>query len=129
MNTFVRAGKVIQYIIEKDIERRPIGSIYFKDINVQYKSAEFGIFIGEDEARNKGNGTVAAKAFVEFGFKELHLHRIMLRLLENNHAAYRSYLTVGFEQEGLFRDMVFLDGDYENIIFMSIINPAEQANI
>lgn len=120
MKTKVITGEVCQYIIE-DKNNNPIGSVYYRDIDETNKSAEFGIFIGEDSARGIGLGSEATKMFINFGFNKLNLHRIMLRVLQENIRAYSSYLKVGFEVEGIFKDMVRLNGTYHNIVFMSII--------
>ena len=63
-----------------------------------------------------------AQLFVKYGFEDLGLHRISLRLFEDNERAYQSYQKAGFKMEGTFRDMVYLEGKYHNIIFMSIIS-------
>lgn len=118
----VDRGEVIQFIIIEKITNQPVGSVYFRDINEKFRSAEYGIFIGEDNARGKGYGGETAKLFVKYGFEDLGLHRISLRLFEDNERAYHSYQKAGFKIEGKFRDMVYLEGKYHNIIFMSIIS-------
>ena len=89
-------------------------------------SAEYGIFIGEETARGKGFGTETARLFTEFGFAQLHLHRISLRLLAENEPARRSYEKAGFALEGIFHDMVLLDGQYRDVVFMARLAPAEK---
>lgn len=121
METKVASGEVIQYIIENRADKQPIGSVYYRDINQEYASAEYGIFIGADAARGKGLGTEAAKIFLEFGRSALHLHRISLRVLKENRSAIESYKKAGFVEEGIFRDMVKLDGQYHDVVFMAVI--------
>ena len=125
MNTKVASGDVIQYIaIEKDTNK-PIGSVYYRDIDHHNNSAEFGIFIGEDDARGKGYGKEITGLFIRFGMSELGLHRIQLRVLVGNDAAYKTYEKSGFVKEGIFRDMEKLDGQYRDVIFMAIISDNE----
>lgn len=119
MDTKVARGEVVQYIIENKEDGRPVGSVYFRDIDRINNSAEYGIFIGEDEARGKGYGSETAHLFSSFGFKKLGLHRISLRVLGGNQQAYRSYEKAGFKTEGVAKDMVFLDGEYRDVIFMA----------
>lgn len=121
MKTKVKNGEVVQYIIVSKDDNTPVGSVYYRDIDCDNNSAEFGIFIGEDSARGKGIGTEATKLFTRFGFKDMGLHRISLRVLDGNDGAYRAYEKSGFKKEGEFRDMVYLDGEYRNVIFMSIL--------
>ena len=124
MKTKVETGEVVQFIIEalNDGDSVPIGSVYFRDVDMQNRNAEFGIFIGEDCARGKGLGTEATRLFVDYGFQILGLHRIVLRVLKENERALKSYLNVGFEVEGCAREMVYLDEKYQDVIFMSIID-------
>lgn len=122
METKVKNGEVVQYIILSAKDNSPIGSVYYRDIDMQNKSAEFGIFIGEDSARGKGLGTETTKLFTQYGLETLNLHRISLRVLDGNDGAYKAYEKAGFEKEGVFRDMVYLDGKYRNVIFMSILS-------
>jgi len=124
--TKVAAGTVIQYIIIENGSGRPVGSVYYRDVDQTHHSAEYGIFIGEESARGKGLGTETARLFTRFGFEKLGLHRISLRLLAHNTAARRSYAKAGFVEEGIFRDMVFLDGQYQDVVFMALLNPEEE---
>lgn len=114
-------GHVIQYIIEEKSSGKSVGSVYFRDIDRHHESAEYGIFIGEAQARAKGFGSETAKLFSDFGLDILKLHRISLRLLGGNIAAQRSYEKAGFISEGTFTDMVKLDGKFTDIIFMAKI--------
>ena len=125
----VQTGNVVQFIIEmqKDEENVPVGSVYLRDIDYENSSAEFGIFIGEDSARGKGVGTTAARMILDYGHNQLDLHRIFLRLVAENIAAYKSYRKAGFVTEGIFRDMKRIDGKYVDIMFMSSIKYFEEA--
>ncbi|MDD3138294.1 MAG: UDP-4-amino-4,6-dideoxy-N-acetyl-beta-L-altrosamine N-acetyltransferase [Lachnospiraceae bacterium] len=125
MNTKVANGEVIQYIIELTTTGKPVGSVYLRDINMNHRSAEYGIFIGEDAVRGKGIGSETATLFTNYMFETLKLHRIFLRVLKGNNSAYKSYLNAGFVEEGIGHEMVILDGEYKDVIFMSIINKKE----
>lgn len=120
----VATGEVVQYIIEDKATGTPIGSVYFRDVDPTHHSAEYGIFIGEENARGKGFGTETARLFTDYGFRALDLHRISLRLLAENLPARRSYEKAGFVQEGVFRDMVYLEGQYHDVVFMARLAPA-----
>ncbi len=121
----VATGQVVQYIIVLKDTQQPVGSVYFRDIDTRHESAEYGIFIGEDSARNKGVGTETARLFTDFGLGALGLHRIFLKVLDGNDIARRSYEKVGFKTEGMFRDMVKLDGRFRNVIFMAKIKETD----
>ena len=44
----------VQYIILDNADGKPVGSVYYRDIDNHNRSAEYGIFIGEESARGKG---------------------------------------------------------------------------
>ena len=124
--TKVDTGKVIQYIILDKALEKPVGSVYYRDVDPESESAEYGIFIGEEEYLGRGFGTETARLFTRFGLDVLKLHRISLRVLDGNDIARRSYEKAGFVTEGIFRDMVKLDGEYKDVIFMAILNEEEE---
>jgi len=126
MNTKVASGEVVQYIIVDRQSGHSVGSVYFRDINHEYSSAEYGMFIGEAEARGKGIGSEAARIFSDFGFEKLGLHRISLRILGDNEASINSCRKAGFDTEGLFRDMVKLDGRYCDVVFMARLSDRKE---
>lgn len=115
--------EVAQFIIIDKTSNKPVGSTYLRDIDMHNKKAEFGIFIGEESARGKGIGTISTKLTIKYGFEELGLHKIYLRVFSNNAQAIKAYEKADFEYEGTAKDDVILpDGNYQDITFMSIIN-------
>ena len=125
LDSKVATGEVIQYMIEDRACGKSVGSVYFRDIDRRNESAEYGIFIGEAEARGRGFGSETAKLFTYFGLDVLKLHRISLRLLGNNSVARRSYEKAGFNMEGTFAQMVKLDGKFTDVVFMARLRSEE----
>lgn len=127
LENVVYTGRAAQFIIYEKEGDFPVGSVFLRDIDYQNKKAEFGIFIGEDSARGKGIGTEAAKSIVKYGFTELKLHKIFLRVLADNKGAIKSYGKAGFVQEAYLKDDVLLNGEYRDIILMALFNPERSA--
>ena len=50
IHTMIDTGEAIQFIICEKETNRPIGSVYFRDIDDMNHKAEYGIFIGDDAA-------------------------------------------------------------------------------
>ncbi|MCL2046023.1 MAG: GNAT family N-acetyltransferase [Oscillospiraceae bacterium] len=61
-----------------------IGSISIHNIDHLNRNAFIGIFIGEEELRNKGYGAEAIQLILAYGFKTLNLHNVMLSVHEDN---------------------------------------------
>lgn len=99
----------------------PIGNLSFMNIHSVHRSAEVGIMIGEKQFWNQGYGTEALRRMCQYGFEELNLHRIFLRVFEGNERGKRAYQKVGFVYEGTMRQARYHLGRYWDVDIMSII--------
>ena len=126
VETMVKTGKVVQFMIcPCNRASKAVGSVYLRDIDPVHHKAEYGIFIGEESALSKGYGTEAAQLMVKYAFHELHLHKVMLRVLADNVRAQKSYEKAGFQKEAYLKDEVFLNGKYCDVILMARIAGSE----
>jgi RimJ/RimL family protein N-acetyltransferase len=98
-----------------------VGNCGFFDINLENRSAEIGIHIGEKKYWDKGFGTRAMGLILEHGFANMNLHRIYLQVYETNQRAIRSYEKAGFIIEGKMREAQYLNGQYEDVFLMSVL--------
>ncbi len=121
----VEPGYVVQFIICLS-DGREIGSVYFRDIDKKSGTAEYGIFIGEEDALGCGYGTQAAKKALAYAFTALGLNRVFLRFLADNMGAYYSYLHAGFHMTNRKETVETLRGERE-VCFMEIERDAWQA--
>jgi len=121
MRTKVAAKEVIQFIICLKENDRPVGSIYFRDIDCRDKKAEYGIFIGEGDAAGRGIGTETACLAVAYARDVMKLHKLILRVFADNTAAVRSYEKAGFVQEAYLKDEHFINGAYRDLLLMAVI--------
>ena len=122
IQTMIDTGKVVQMMICELGTERPVGSVYIRDIDKVHQKAEYGIFIGEDDARGKGYGTAAAKLMIQYCFEKMKLHRLFLRVYAHNEQAIRSYEKAGFVKEAHLRHDVCIEGEYHDIVLMGILN-------
>lgn len=125
MKTQIETGRVVQMMICFAQTGQAVGSVYFRDIDREHRRAEYGIFIGEENALGKGLGTQAACLALDYAFHELKLHRVMLRVLADNVRARKSYERAGFTEEAYLRDDVFLNGKFCDVVLMAALNPEE----
>jgi len=98
-----------------------IGNCGLHAIDWKNRVAEVGITLGEKEYQSKGYGTEAMELLLDYGFKTVNLNRIQLRVYEFNSMAINSYNKIGFVEEGRMRQAIFINGEYHDIIFMSIL--------
>ncbi len=92
----VETGEVVQFIISRNDLNKDIGSVFLKDFDDKEKSAEFGIFIGEEDSLSNGFGTRAAELISDYAKKVLKLEKLVLRVKDCNERAQKSYMKSGF---------------------------------
>jgi diamine N-acetyltransferase len=98
-----------------------IGNCGIHNIDWRCRSADVGIFIGEKRQWNQGYGTLAMQLLLQHCFESLNLNRVALEVYEDNLRAIRSYEKAGFVQEGRKRQAMYKDGQYLDILMMSIL--------
>lgn len=98
-----------------------IGTISLENVDWINRSAELGIFIGEDNYRSNGYGTEAIKLVLEFGFRYVNLHSINLSLIAANERGHKCYLKCGFKDTGESRENIYLNGKYYDRLYMDIL--------
>jgi len=58
---------------------------------------------------------------LQHGFETLNLHRIFLRVYEDNLQAIRAYEKAGFKHEGRLREDRYYRGKYYDTLMMSML--------
>lgn len=119
IETQVKPGHVVQFILCLE-EGREIGSVYFRDIDRSAGTAEYGIFIGEEDALGKGYGTQAARLALQYAFEEMGLQKVFLRVLADNMGARKSYEHAGFRRIEGKKEQVTLQQGVREVVFMEI---------
>lgn len=102
----VDTGLVQQFIIVYD--KKPVGCVYLRDIDRTAGECEYGVFIGEDDARGLGIGNRVCLWAVAYAAESLGLKKMTLRVLEGNEPALKSYIHAGFRQTEVIPD--YIDG-------------------
>jgi diamine N-acetyltransferase len=100
---------------------RPIGFTYLTAIDHRHRTAEFGIVIGEPDARGKGYGTEAARLTLDYAFTALGLHNVMLTVYAYNLAGQRAYAKAGFREYARRRECHQMAGRLWDTIFMQCL--------
>ena len=116
----VAAGRVVQWVIcvPDDGALCPVGSVYLRDIDPEEQTAEYGIFIGVENARGKGFATEAARLVLRYAFDERKLAGVGLRVYSDNEQAKKGYLAAGFREVRTMPAVESSDGTRADMIWM-----------
>jgi RimJ/RimL family protein N-acetyltransferase len=98
-----------------------IGEVVLNEIDPDNRSANIRIGICGHEHRGKGYGTEAMTQMLRYGFETLKLHRIHLGVYTFNPRAVHVYEKLGFQRDGVERDALYVDGEFHNMILMSML--------
>ncbi|MDQ2788134.1 MAG: GNAT family N-acetyltransferase [Chloroflexota bacterium] len=111
----------LSFTIYERVSWQPIGSTELMHIEYRNGRADFGIFIGEAEARGKGYGTETTRLMLDFAFTALGLRTVALTVAEWNIAGQRAYAKAGFREYGRRRQCWPMDGRWWDEIAMDCL--------
>lgn len=116
-------GRSVKFLIFLKESYNPvIGMITLNEI---VRGCFLSCFIGYkmDEAyTNRGFMTEAVKAVVDYGFNIMKLHRIEANIMPWNKASLQVVTKLGFENEGLSKRYLKINGKWEDHIHMVKLN-------
>ena len=115
-----KAGN-FQFAIVTQENDELIGNCGYNELDLVNRKATIGIFIGEEENRNKGYGTESLKLLIEYGFEYLNLNSIMLSVYSFNDSAIACYKKVGFKEFGRRREAYLRGNERYDDIYMDIL--------
>lgn len=89
--------------------------------DVTASTAELGIGIGDKAYWGKGYGSEAIALLLEYAFRFRNYRRIWLQVNAANERGIRAYRACGFQEEGRFRQHVWCNGRYDDLVLMGIL--------
>jgi len=108
----------IHFIIEFKDEK--VGHIMLGGLKNDYGRSYVGYFV-IPEYQGQGIGTKSLQLIVKYAFETLNLHKIRGGYLEGNDTSRKVMENSGFQEEGYERHYKYVDGEWKNIVWMSIL--------
>lgn len=112
------------FAIVRSEDDQLLGNISFEEVHPVSRRATVGLFIGEAENRGKGYGSEALRLMLDYGFRTLNLHNIMLYVHADNEPGLACYEKLGFREFGRRTESKFKDGRYVDVVHMEILDRA-----
>ncbi len=120
------------FAIERKDNRTHIGNASIHEIDWVSRTAQFGLFIGDPTAWNRGFGSDAVRTLVQFAFIEMNLRKLRIHVFDYNERAKHVLAAAGFVQEGKLEREYFREGTYHDLVILSVFNengaPGETSN-
>ena len=113
------------FIIVDLVTNVPIGAAGLLYVNWINRSGDFSFYIGENEMYigDDGKANEAAKLLIDYGFKNLNLHKIWMELYEFDNQKIDFFTkNFDFKEDGRLRDNCFEDGRYWDSLIISLLN-------
>lgn len=91
-------------------EKEPVAHMIMRFLDEDKTLLRFGFIIVDDSKRGKGYGKELLKLALKYAFEILKAEKVNLGVFENNPAAYRCYVSLGFRDTGE-REHFYLMGE------------------
>ena len=99
-------------------DERLVGILGLDGVSWTHGTTFVSVGIGAASDRGAGYGREAMELALQFAFDELNLHRVCLTVFAYNDRAVALYKSLGFTQEGVYRDHLLRDGQrYDMLLF------------
>jgi RimJ/RimL family protein N-acetyltransferase len=120
----MKANDNMYIVVEVDSVARGIARVVRGELEMKKHTGIFRTWLHED-AQGKGIG----KKVLEYTFEWCrihHLHKLCLTVFASNEVAITLYEKYGFVTEGIQKEQAFLNGHYDDEIFMAYFFKNEQ---
>ncbi|MBN1894425.1 GNAT family N-acetyltransferase [bacterium] len=97
-----------------------IGLTHLESISHRNQNACWGIYIALPQYRLGVLAKEAALLLFNYGFGYLNLHKIYGNTLAGNSRGRKFHRSIGFVEEAVFKEQVFLDGRFEDLIWIAL---------
>lgn len=99
------------YAVIKKSDNHMIGHLYFHHADPKhFMTWELG-YIFNPKFQNKGFCTEAASAMIDYGFKEMDVHKVIAFCNPKNIPSWKVLEKIGMEREGFFKQKAFFRKD------------------
>lgn len=99
---------------------RPVGAVGCFWVSEPNHTMELGYWIGEP-FWGRGLNVEAARAVLRYAFEVCKPERMQARVIAGNRASVRVLEKLGFQFEGTLRSSLFRRGNFEDVLFFSLL--------
>jgi len=107
------------WVLKERNSKQNIGTI--KLSNFSNKTCYIGCLIGEKKFWNMGYATESKYYVLDYAFNKLKMNKVISGVFVENKANHKVNKKIGFIKEGLFKEYIYKNKRYYDVIFYSIL--------
>ena len=97
-----------------------IGLTMLENIDTINGNACWGIYIANKKYQKFNYCSEASFYIIDYAFEKLKLNKIYVNTLESNERGRKFHKKIGFKEEAVFNNQIYIDGYYTNLIWSTI---------
>jgi UDP-4-amino-4,6-dideoxy-N-acetyl-beta-L-altrosamine N-acetyltransferase len=110
------------WIVETIETKEAIGTVGLVHIDWRNRKAEWGrLLIYPDKYRHGGYGSEIESLILRYFFDHMNMNRLQCELFAENENVIALHKKFGFKQEGLFRQYIFKEGRYRDVVYLAML--------
>ncbi|TDW48502.1 diamine N-acetyltransferase [Flavobacterium sp. 270] len=115
-------AKQLRLAICQDEDFPAVGLIDLFEFDPKNNRAGVGIVIQSAENRKQNIGSEALGLLIKYAFHNLNLHQLYANISTKNAASIALFTKFGFENIGIKKDWILLNGHYQDEAIFQLIN-------
>jgi UDP-4-amino-4,6-dideoxy-N-acetyl-beta-L-altrosamine N-acetyltransferase len=123
------------WIVETIETHEAIGTVGLVHIDWRSRKGEWGrLLIYPEQYRHGGYGSEIESLILRYFFDTMNMNRLQCEVFTDNPNVVALHKGFGFREEGLFRQYVFKEGHYRDVVYLAMLreeylSPETQAKI
>lgn len=113
------------WIIQLDSE--DVGLVSITDIDRLNRSCFWAFYLASPSVRGRGVGSFVEYSIITYVLDELGLNKLCCEVLTFNNVVIDMHKSFGFKQEGLFREQIFKQGQFYDVMRLALLKSEWQS--
>ena len=110
-------------LIAESLDGDAVGLVVLRLDRPEARSAELSLLVGDPARWGAGLGADIVRTALDAAFGGWGLHRVGVRVEEENVRARALYRRLGFQEEGRLRQAAFYEGRHADILLFALLAP------
>jgi RimJ/RimL family protein N-acetyltransferase len=116
-----RAAREVYLLIVRKASNKPLGFVRTQVVDAPARTVWLRFVMGHTSAWGRGYAREALTLFLNWLFSEQNARRVTLETYSTNKRAITFFKRIGFTQEGVLRQALYVDGQYLDIIAFGLL--------